>query len=93
MTRHFLRDDDLSAAEQSEVLDLAERMKADRFAHQPFAGPRSVAVAGALREAGFLVNPIQPGVIRLAPPLILKPEQADAFLAALPAALNRGTPS
>ncbi|MFI5487245.1 ornithine carbamoyltransferase [Micromonospora echinaurantiaca] len=42
--RHFLRDDDLTPAEQSAVLDLAARMKADRFAHRPLAGPRSVAV-------------------------------------------------
>jgi acetylornithine/N-succinyldiaminopimelate aminotransferase len=48
----------------------------------------SAAVAGALRDAGFLVNPVQPGVIRLAPPLILTTEQADAFLAALPGALD-----
>ncbi len=44
MTRHFLRDDDLSPAEQSQVLDLAAAMKADRFAYQPLSGPRSVAV-------------------------------------------------
>jgi ornithine carbamoyltransferase len=44
MTRHFLRDDDLSPAEQAAVLDLAAVMKADRFAYQPLAGPRSVAV-------------------------------------------------
>ncbi|MBQ1027032.1 ornithine carbamoyltransferase [Micromonospora sp. C95] len=44
MTRHFLRDDDLSPAEQSTVLDLAGRMKTDRFAFTPLAGPRSVAV-------------------------------------------------
>ncbi|MFU8874087.1 ornithine carbamoyltransferase [Micromonospora sp. SL4-19] len=44
MIRHFLRDDDLSPAEQSAVLDLAARMKADRFSHQPLVGPRSVAV-------------------------------------------------
>ena len=44
MIRHFLRDDDLSPAEQAAVLDLAARMKADRFAHKPLAGPRSVAV-------------------------------------------------
>ncbi|MCM0676175.1 ornithine carbamoyltransferase [Micromonospora phytophila] len=44
MTRHFLRDDDLTPAEQSAVLDLAARMKADRFAYRPLAGPRSVAV-------------------------------------------------
>ncbi|MEV4533077.1 acetylornithine transaminase [Asanoa sp. NPDC049518] len=40
-------------------------------------------VAGRLRDAGFLVNPVQPGVIRLAPPLILTADQADAFVAAL----------
>ncbi|AGZ44305.1 ornithine carbamoyltransferase [Actinoplanes friuliensis] len=44
MTRHFLRDDDLSPAEQSAVLELAAAMKADRFAYQPLAGPKSVAV-------------------------------------------------
>jgi acetylornithine aminotransferase len=48
----------------------------------------SAAVAGRLRDAGFLVNPVQPGAIRLAPPLILTLEQADAFLAALPDALE-----
>jgi ornithine carbamoyltransferase len=44
MTRHLLRDDDLSPIEQTEVLDLAEAMKAERFGHRPLAGPRSVAV-------------------------------------------------
>ncbi|MFC8848600.1 MULTISPECIES: ornithine carbamoyltransferase [unclassified Micromonospora] len=44
MPRHLLRDDDLSPAEQAAVLDLAARMKAERFAHRPLAGPRSVAV-------------------------------------------------
>ena len=44
MTRHFLRDDDLTKAEQTEVLDLATAMKADRFARQPLAGPQTVAV-------------------------------------------------
>jgi ornithine carbamoyltransferase len=44
MPRHFLRDDDLTTAEQAEVLDLADAMKKDRFAHQPLAGPKSVAV-------------------------------------------------
>ena len=42
--RHLLRDDDLSPAEQAEVLALAVEMKADRLAHRPLAGPRSVAV-------------------------------------------------
>jgi ornithine carbamoyltransferase len=44
VTRHLLRDDDLTPDEQSAVLDLAAAMKADRFAHRPLAGPRSVAV-------------------------------------------------
>jgi ornithine carbamoyltransferase len=42
--RHFLRDDDLTPAEQNEVLLLAERMTADRFAAKPLAGPQTVAV-------------------------------------------------
>ena len=44
MTRHFLRDDDLTPAEQAAVLDLAEQMKKDRSGWQPLAGPRAVAV-------------------------------------------------
>jgi len=44
MPRHFLRDDDLSPAEQAEVLDRADAMKADRFGYRPLAGPRTVAV-------------------------------------------------
>jgi len=44
MPRHFLRDDDLTHTEQLEVLDLADRMKQDRFGSLPLAGPRAVAV-------------------------------------------------
>ena len=44
MTRHFLRDDDLSPAEQSEVLDLAAILKVERYTHKPLAGPKPVAV-------------------------------------------------
>jgi acetylornithine/N-succinyldiaminopimelate aminotransferase len=50
--------------------------------------PAAAGTAEALREAGFLVNPVQPDVIRLAPPLILSAAQADALLAALPSALE-----
>ncbi|WP_328295736.1 ornithine carbamoyltransferase [Kineococcus sp. NBC_00420] len=42
--RHFLADDDLSPAEQAEVLALAARLKADRFAEKPLAGPQTVAL-------------------------------------------------
>jgi ornithine carbamoyltransferase len=44
MTRHFLRDDDLSPAEQAEVLDLAVRLKRERWSERPLAGPQTVAV-------------------------------------------------
>jgi ornithine carbamoyltransferase len=44
MTRHFLRDDDLTQAEQTEILDLAEKIKADRWGLKPLAGPETVAV-------------------------------------------------
>ena len=141
MTRHFLRDDDLSPAEQAGVLDLADAMKANRFGYRTLAGPQTVAVldtiesqgllghaaavgdrlatglaatshpllrgvrgrglwlaallagpaAGAVeaasRDAGFLVNAVQPDAIRLAPPLILSAAEADEFTDALPAIL------
>src|SRR5580700_2320615 len=44
MPKHFLRDDDLTPAEQAGVLDLADAMKKDRFGYRPLAGPRAVAV-------------------------------------------------
>jgi ornithine carbamoyltransferase len=44
MIRHFLVDDDLTVEEQTAILDAADRMKKDRFAARPLAGPRSVAV-------------------------------------------------
>lgn len=43
-TRHFLRDDDLTQAEQSAILDLAVELKKDRWAVKPLAGPQTVAV-------------------------------------------------
>ncbi|MET1038224.1 MAG: ornithine carbamoyltransferase, partial [Aeromicrobium sp.] len=42
--RHFLRDDDLTPAEQAEVLELAAAIKADPYARKPLAGPQTVAV-------------------------------------------------
>jgi ornithine carbamoyltransferase len=44
VTRHFLKDDDLSPKEQAEVLQLALELKANRFLEKPFAGPQTVAV-------------------------------------------------
>ena len=48
MVRHLLRDDDLSPDEQKAVLDLADAMKADRFAHRPLAGPHNGPLAVAV---------------------------------------------
>jgi ornithine carbamoyltransferase len=44
MTRHFLRDDDFSPAEQAEVLALAAELKKNPFSRRPLEGPRGVAV-------------------------------------------------
>ncbi|GAB18988.1 ornithine carbamoyltransferase [Gordonia effusa NBRC 100432] len=44
MTRHFLRDDDLTPAEQAEVLTLAAELKAAPFSRRPLEGPRGVGV-------------------------------------------------
>jgi ornithine carbamoyltransferase len=42
--RHFLRDDDLTPAEQATVLELAAEIKKDPFGRRPLDGPRGVAV-------------------------------------------------
>ena len=44
MTRHFLRDDDITPAEQNEILELASSMKLDRWRERPLEGPQTVAV-------------------------------------------------
>ena len=44
MTKHFLRDDDITQAEQTEILDLALALKAQPYSEKPLAGPQTVAV-------------------------------------------------
>ncbi len=44
MIRHFLRDDDLTSDEQSEVLALAADLKRAPLSRRPLEGPRGVAV-------------------------------------------------
>ena len=44
MTRHLLRDDDLSPEEQAAVIDHALALKAAPFEVRPLAGPQTVAV-------------------------------------------------
>jgi acetylornithine/N-succinyldiaminopimelate aminotransferase len=49
---------------------------------------RAADVEAAARQAGFLVNAVQPDAIRLAPPLVLSAAEADEFTAALPGILD-----
>ncbi|MEU1284571.1 acetylornithine transaminase [Kitasatospora sp. NPDC005856] len=46
--------------------------------------PVAARVQAAAQEAGFLVNAAVADAVRLAPPLVLTEQEADAFLAALP---------
>jgi acetylornithine aminotransferase len=56
-------------------------------------GPAAVALAAVMRDQGFLAQAAQPDVLRIAPPLIITEEQADAFVAALGPALTAVQPS
>jgi acetylornithine aminotransferase len=51
--------------------------------------PKGPAVNTAARQAGFLVNAVQPDVIRIAPPLIFTQAEASEFIGAFPAILNK----
>ncbi|TQC46986.1 ornithine carbamoyltransferase [Rhodococcus sp. WS4] len=42
--KHFLRDDDLTPAQQAEVLELAARLKKAPYAERPLEGPRGIGV-------------------------------------------------
>ncbi len=44
MVRHFLKDDDVTPAEQAEILRRAIEMKQAPYAERPFAGPKTVAL-------------------------------------------------
>jgi len=44
MTKHFLRDDDITTAEQKQILELALELKKSPYSQKPFAGPQTVAV-------------------------------------------------
>ncbi len=58
------------------------------------AEPVAAAVAAAARDAGFIVNPVAPDALRLAPPLVVTTEQLDSFVTALPGLLaGLDTPS
>jgi ornithine carbamoyltransferase len=44
MARHFLKDDDVTPAEQAEILALALELKAAPYSRRPFEGPQTVAL-------------------------------------------------
>jgi acetylornithine/N-succinyldiaminopimelate aminotransferase len=50
--------------------------------------PVAPAVAVAARSAGFIINPVAPDAIRLAPPLVITADELDSFVAALPGLLD-----
>jgi acetylornithine aminotransferase len=52
------------------------------------SSPVAAAFEAAARDAGFLVNAVRPGTIRLAPPLVLTRGEADRFGAAVPELLQ-----
>jgi acetylornithine/N-succinyldiaminopimelate aminotransferase len=52
------------------------------------ARPLAALAAGAALDAGFVVNAVNPGTLRLAPPLLLTGDQAATFVAALPTVLD-----
>ena len=55
--------------------------------------PLAPAVERAAREAGYLVGATQPGVVRLAPPLVLTETEAVRFVSDLPAVLDSAVAS
>jgi ornithine carbamoyltransferase len=44
MVRHFLKDDDISPAEQAEIIRRAMDLKKSPFSARPYAGPKTVAL-------------------------------------------------
>ena len=56
-----------------------------------FDEPISAAVATVARDTGYIINPVAPGAIRLAPPLVVQAEQLDDFVSALPKIVQEAT--
>lgn len=55
--------------------------------------PISAAVAALAQDAGFIVNPVTPDTLRLAPSLLLTREEAATFVEALPGILDAAAAS
>ena len=77
MTRHFLKDTDLSPAEQAEVLDLALALKADPYSRTPLVGPQTAAVIFDKTSTRTRVS-FAAGIAALGgQPLIINPGEAQ----------------
>ncbi|WP_434590091.1 ornithine carbamoyltransferase [Brevibacterium sp. 1718] len=77
MTRHFLKDTDLSPAEQAEVLDLAVELKAAPYSRTPLAGPQTAAVIFDKTSTRTRVS-FAAGIAALGgQPLIINPGEAQ----------------
>jgi acetylornithine aminotransferase len=50
--------------------------------------PVAARVQAAAKDAGFLVNAVQPDAVRLAPPLIVTADEVRRLVEALPAILD-----
>jgi acetylornithine/N-succinyldiaminopimelate aminotransferase len=50
--------------------------------------PKAPRVQAAAKQAGFLVNAVQPDAVRIAPPLIVTSDQVQVFVDAFPAILE-----
>ena len=44
MVRHFLKDDDITSAEQAEIIRLGIELKKNPYSRRPFEGPKTVAL-------------------------------------------------
>ncbi|WP_193096834.1 ornithine carbamoyltransferase [Brevibacterium sp. FME17] len=77
MTRHFLKDTDLTPAEQAQVLDLAVELKAAPYSRTPLAGPQTAAVIFDKTSTRTRVS-FAAGIAALGgQPLIINPGEAQ----------------
>ncbi|PWV46389.1 MULTISPECIES: acetylornithine transaminase [Nocardiopsis] len=78
-------------AEQIEGVDhplLAGQRGSGLWRALVFTGPHAAHVQEQAAVRGFLVNAVAPDAIRLAPPLVITPEQIGVFIEALPTILD-----
>ncbi|WP_231441476.1 ornithine carbamoyltransferase [Brevibacterium zhoupengii] len=77
MTRHFLKDTDLTPAELTQVLDLAVELKAAPYSRTPLAGPQTAAVIFDKTSTRTRVS-FAAGIAALGgQPLIINPGEAQ----------------